>query len=73
MKFSVEESHSLQANVFLQKDIFQQFALPENTEIQFRLPLSVFLDCLNIFGNNPSSPTTLQMLYRGYGNPLVLM
>jgi len=57
---------------FFQEDIFQQFTLT-GPSIQFRISLSVFLDCLNIFGSSPTTPTSLQMLYRGYGNPLVLV
>ena len=41
----------------------------------FRVNLSVFLDCLNMFGKAEASalPVGLRMSYKGYGHPLELM
>jgi len=76
IKFTVEESKIYQANTFLQDALFQEYNWSQANEEQFRfkLNLTFFLDCLNIFGSaGGSGYTALQMVYRGYGHPLVLM
>jgi len=76
IKFTVEETKIYQANTFLQDQLFQEYNWNQNNEEQFRfkLNLTFFLDCLNIFGSTGGSGyTALQMVYRGYGHPLVLM
>jgi len=40
---------------------------------QFKINLAMILDCLNIFGHTPNKYTSLQFLYRGYGNPFILL
>jgi hypothetical protein len=40
---------------------------------QFKVNLSTLIDCLNIFGGGTNSFTSLQIIYKGYGNPLFLM
>jgi cell cycle checkpoint protein len=40
---------------------------------QFKVNLSTLIDCLNIFGGGTNSLTSLQIIYKGYGNPLFLM
>jgi cell cycle checkpoint protein len=72
IKFTVEEARSLQANVFLQQEIFQEFVLKEDT-VTFRVHLQLLVECLNIFGTSPNSCSSLQMMYAGYGEPLFLM
>ena len=41
----------------------------------FRVNMSVFLDCLNMFGKSEAAaaPVGLRMFYKGYGHPLELM
>jgi len=71
LKFIVEQSKSLEAKVFLQCGIFQEFFYADDEQTSFRINLTMLLECLNIFGN--SATTTLRMSYAGYGSPLVLM
>ncbi|XP_061589643.1 cell cycle checkpoint protein RAD1 [Cololabis saira] len=73
LKVTVEDSKCLQANVFIQAEIFQEFTIKEDLVV-FQLNLTVLLDCLNIFGGSPiaGAPTALRMCYRGYGYPLTL-
>ncbi|XP_047229063.1 cell cycle checkpoint protein RAD1 [Girardinichthys multiradiatus] len=69
LKVTVEDCKCMQANAFIQADIFQEFTLKEDSVV-FQINLTVLLDCLNIFGG--SSVGALRMCYRGYGHPLTL-
>ncbi|KAM8793142.1 cell cycle checkpoint protein RAD1-like [Eudromia elegans] len=73
IKVTVEDAKCLQANAFIQAEIFQEYAVQEESVV-FRINLAVLLDCLTIFGASslPGSSTALRMCYRGYGYPLVL-
>uniref|UniRef100_H3BWC7 RAD1 homolog (S. pombe) n=1 Tax=Tetraodon nigroviridis TaxID=99883 RepID=H3BWC7_TETNG len=74
LKVTVEDSKCLQANAFIQADIFQEFTIREDL-VGFQINLTVLLDCLNIFGGSPMPAgisTVLKMCYRGYGYPLTL-
>uniref|UniRef100_A0A674NQQ1 RAD1 homolog (S. pombe) n=1 Tax=Takifugu rubripes TaxID=31033 RepID=A0A674NQQ1_TAKRU len=74
LKVTVEDSKCLQANAFIQADIFQEFTIREDL-VGFQINLTVLLDCLNIFGGSAVSAgmsTVLKMCYRGYGYPLTL-
>jgi len=73
IKFTVEENQSFQGNAFLQQDIFQEFKFngDEHQFEQFRINLSILLDCLNIYGT--SSFVAMQMGFGGYGHSLVVM
>ncbi|KAI4886513.1 hypothetical protein NFI96_024877 [Prochilodus magdalenae] len=68
LKVTVEDSKCLQANAFIQADIFQEFTLKEDV-VGFQVNLTVLLDCLTIFGG---VNTALRMCYNGYGYPLTL-
>ncbi|EDO32797.1 predicted protein [Nematostella vectensis] len=74
IKVTVEDAKCLQANAFIQSDIFQEYIFKEESAT-FRVNLNVLLECLNIFGlsKDSSSTTALKMCYKGYGNPLILM
>lgn len=81
LKVTTEAHRSVQANAFIQSDIFQKYELTEAT-VTFKINLPVLLDCLNIFGSSggssssssaSSGQTALMMCYDGYGLPLVLM
>ncbi|EDO28618.1 predicted protein [Nematostella vectensis] len=74
IKVTVEDAKCLQANAFIQSDIFQEYIFKEESAT-FRVNLNVLLECLNIFGSSKdsSSTTALKMCYKGYGNPLILM
>jgi len=74
LKVIVEEAKSMQGNAFIQSSLFQPYELNEE-QVTFRVNLSVFLDCLNMFGKPETSaaPVGLRMFYRGYGHPLELM
>uniref|UniRef100_A0A3Q2X0H5 RAD1 homolog (S. pombe) n=1 Tax=Haplochromis burtoni TaxID=8153 RepID=A0A3Q2X0H5_HAPBU len=49
LKVTVEDSKCLQANAFIQAEIFQEFTIREDL-VAFQINLTVLLDCLNIFG-----------------------
>ncbi|CAL1567574.1 unnamed protein product [Knipowitschia caucasica] len=73
LKVTVEDSKCLQANAFIQAEIFQEFTIKEDL-VGFQVNLTVLLDCLNIFGGStvPGVLTALRMCYVGYGYPLTL-
>ncbi|XP_052432449.1 cell cycle checkpoint protein RAD1 [Carassius gibelio] len=73
LKVTVEDSKCLQANAFIQADIFQEYIIKEDT-VGFQVNLTVLLDCLTIFGGStvPGVCTALRMCYNGYGYPLTL-
>eukprot|EP00051_Salpingoeca_urceolata_P014671 m.187150 g.187150 ORF g.187150 m.187150 type:complete len:291 (+) comp18153_c0_seq1:159-1031(+) len=75
MKVVVEQAKTLQARVFLQKALFQEYLyVPDDPEIdqtEFNVPLDVLLECLGIFGS--TACTSLRMTYAGYGSPLTLI
>ncbi|XP_012724437.1 cell cycle checkpoint protein RAD1-like [Fundulus heteroclitus] len=73
LKVTVEDCKCMQANAFIQADIFQEFTLKDDIVV-FQINLTVLLDCLNIFGGTPAAgvSTALRMCYRGYGYPLTL-
>ncbi|XP_056146648.1 cell cycle checkpoint protein RAD1 [Lampris incognitus] len=70
---TVEDTKCLQANAFIQTEIFQEFTIRENS-VEFQVNLAVVLDCLTIFGGStaPGVTTALKMCYEGYGYPLTL-
>uniref|UniRef100_A0A8V0YR33 RAD1 checkpoint DNA exonuclease n=1 Tax=Gallus gallus TaxID=9031 RepID=A0A8V0YR33_CHICK len=73
LRVTVEDAKCIQANAFIQAEIFQEFHVQEES-VMFRINLAVFLDCLTIFGASslPGTSTALRMCYRGYGHPLML-
>ncbi|MBN3305300.1 cell cycle checkpoint protein RAD1 [Amia ocellicauda] len=73
LKVTVEDSKCLQANAFIQAEIFQEYAIQEDS-LSFGVNLTVLLDCLTIFGGStvPGVTTALRMCYNGYGHPLTL-
>ncbi|PRP85865.1 hypothetical protein PROFUN_06139 [Planoprotostelium fungivorum] len=71
LKFTVEESNSFQGNAFLQQELFQEYHFSSKHE-QFKINFSLLLDCLNIYGSGASF-VSLQIGYRGYGHPLLLL
>ncbi|NXI69872.1 RAD1 protein, partial [Anseranas semipalmata] len=73
LRVTVEDAKCIQANAFIQAEIFQEFAVQEES-VTFRINLAVLLDCLTIFGTSsvPGTSTALRMCYRGYGYPLML-
>ncbi|XP_031464285.1 cell cycle checkpoint protein RAD1 [Phasianus colchicus] len=73
LRVTVEDAKCIQANAFIQAEIFQEFHVQEES-VMFRINLAVLLDCLTIFGASslPGTSTALRMCYRGYGNPLML-
>ncbi|XP_043232190.1 cell cycle checkpoint protein RAD1-like isoform X1 [Amphibalanus amphitrite] len=74
LKVTVEDSKCVQANAFIQADMFQQFVLSQET-LSFKINLSVLLECLNIFGSGGTAgaTTALKMCYAGDGHPLVIV
>ncbi|POI27286.1 hypothetical protein CIB84_008964 [Bambusicola thoracicus] len=73
LRVTVEDAKCIQANAFIQAEIFQEFHVQEES-VMFRINLAVLLDCLTIFGASslPGTSTALRMCYRGYGYPLML-
>ena len=70
MKFTVEKSHVLQVKAYLKRLPFQEFALAQGVEsIEFSLNLSVFLQCLQVFGQS----SHLELSYAGQGHPLSIL
>lgn len=74
LKVTVEDSKCVQANAFIQADMFQQFVLSQET-LSFKINLTVLLECLNIFGSGSAAgaTTALKMCYAGDGHPLVIV
>lgn len=75
MKVTVEQSKCVQANAFIQASLFQYFSFHGESPAIFRINLTAFIECLNIFSgsSNPDSHTALKMCYVGHGHPLTLM
>ncbi|XP_061654914.1 cell cycle checkpoint protein RAD1 isoform X3 [Phyllopteryx taeniolatus] len=73
LKVTVENSKCLQANAFIQAEIFQEFTIKEDM-VGLKINLTVLLDCLSIFGGStvPGVSPALRLCYRGYGYPLTL-
>ncbi|XP_076034906.1 radiation insensitive 1 [Oratosquilla oratoria] len=74
LKITVEDAKCVQANAFIQADIFQEFEVKEEV-VTFKVNLNVLVECLNIFMGSgvPGVTPALQMCYEGYGSPLVLV
>ncbi|XP_054724399.1 cell cycle checkpoint protein RAD1-like [Uloborus diversus] len=74
LKVTVEDTKSVQGNVYIQASLFHEYVIKEQTVV-FKVNLSVLLECLNVFGNknNPNFITTVKICYGGYGSPLVLL
>ncbi|RXG57220.1 Cell cycle checkpoint protein RAD1 [Armadillidium vulgare] len=74
LKVTVEDSKSVQANAFIQADMFQEYDIKEES-ITFKISLNALVECLNIFGSGsgPGVTTALKMCYNGYGFPLSLL
>lgn len=68
-KFTVEDGKCMQANAFLQKDLFDFYNIKE--EFIVKLPLKVLLHCLMIFGG--TSSTVIKFVYSRDGFPLHLV
>ena len=66
-RFVIEEHRVWQASLSLGEGIFSEYRACDTVE-PFKVPLSVLLDALNVYG--PSSNSMLLMEYRGYGEPL---
>ena len=67
LRFVIEESRVWQASLSLGETIFSEYRASDTVN-PFKVPLSVLLDSLNVYG--PSSNSMLLMDYRGYGQPL---
>lgn len=75
VNFSVKEALSVQCNAFLSRDVWSEYEYSGEEEERFTVNLSILLDCLNIFGQGAlqqNSPT-VQMAYRGYGTPFLIL
>jgi cell cycle checkpoint protein len=74
IKFTIEIAQSLQGSALLQQELFQEYNFTEGEaqKEQFQVNLSILLDCLNIYGISTTFPA-LQIAYKGYGHPLLLM
>lgn len=74
LRVTVEESKCLQANAFIQAELFQTYILTCEM-ICFKMNLTVCLECLNMFtsSHHAGSSTALEMRYAGVGHPLVLV
>lgn len=76
IKFTVEEARTVQGSVFLQKELWQDYVYNSEVDQRFTINLTVLLECLNIYGPvvpQQGNPPMLQMAYRGYGTPLLVM
>jgi len=74
LKVTVEDTKCVQANAFLQSDLFSQYQLKEDN-VNFCVSLPVLCECLNIFGSHSgiSTLTTVKMSYATHGAPLKLL
>ncbi|GAB6030047.1 ssDNA endodeoxyribonuclease [Chamberlinius hualienensis] len=73
IKVTVEEAKCVQANSFLQAQLFDSFSI-KPTSISFKVNLTMLLECLQIFGSSTNSSflPSLNLSYAGYGAPLSL-
>ncbi|XP_045139370.1 cell cycle checkpoint protein RAD1-like [Portunus trituberculatus] len=73
IKVTVENVKCAQANAFIETDLFQEYEIEEEMVI-FKLNLTSWIECLNIFGGGSAGAASpsLKMVYRGHGYPLVL-
>lgn len=74
LKVTVEEAKCVQANAFIQSDMFQEFHIQEDV-VTFKICLNILVECLNIFGmsTSPGITPALKMCYNGYGTPLEIL
>ncbi|KAK6947394.1 Rad1/Rec1/Rad17 [Dillenia turbinata] len=67
----VEESHCLQAKVYLQRDLFVRYEFGAQRRPRFGVSLGLFVDCLNTFSAPGRSPM-IEMRYPGPDMQLLL-
>ncbi|XP_064079279.1 cell cycle checkpoint protein RAD1-like [Macrobrachium nipponense] len=74
LKVTVEVAKSIQANAFIQHDIFQEFKITEEVTT-FKISLKSLVECLSIFGvsSSPGVTPSLKMYYDGHGTPLEII
>uniref|UniRef100_A0A6A7FVG9 Cell cycle checkpoint protein RAD1-like n=1 Tax=Hirondellea gigas TaxID=1518452 RepID=A0A6A7FVG9_9CRUS len=74
LKVTVEESKSMQANAFIQAEMFQEYSITEEM-VTFKINLNVLVECLSIFGGSstPGVTPALKLCYNGPGSPLVVL
>ncbi|VDO27752.1 unnamed protein product, partial [Onchocerca flexuosa] len=70
LRIVVDDQNCVQGIAYFKSDIFTEFILNEDV-VTFRIPLSIFTECLNAFGAGVS--TVMKMTYDGYGEPLKVM
>uniref|UniRef100_H2YAI2 Cell cycle checkpoint protein RAD1 n=1 Tax=Ciona savignyi TaxID=51511 RepID=H2YAI2_CIOSA len=70
LKVTVEDSKCIQANAFIQDQVFQEYSIRDEA-LTFQINLDILQECLSIFGST-NSATSMRMMYNGYGTPLVL-
>lgn len=66
----------MQGSVFLQKDLWQDYHYNSEVDQRFTINLTVLLECLNIYGPvvpQQGNPPMMQLAYRGYGTPMLVM
>jgi cell cycle checkpoint protein len=75
VKVTVEQAKSAQGYALLQAELFREYHYTETPgqKDSFQIPFSVLLDCLNIYGVGSPNFPALQIAYKGYGYPLLLM
>ncbi|EGD73030.1 hypothetical protein PTSG_04741 [Salpingoeca rosetta] len=75
IKFACEQAKTVQARAFLHKDLFSDYRFtPEEEDMdvaEFKVNLSVLLECLSIFGQGDG--VALRLSYAGYGSCLNLL
>eukprot|EP00124_Ichthyophonus_hoferi_P004589 Ihof_evm1s525 gene=Ihof_evmTU1s525 len=72
LRFTVEEAGCLQANAFIQSELFQRFEVQGKAELAVNL--NILLECLNIFGGKDGGSTSaFRLTYQGLGSPFVLL
>uniref|UniRef100_T1JFA1 Cell cycle checkpoint protein RAD1 n=1 Tax=Strigamia maritima TaxID=126957 RepID=T1JFA1_STRMM len=72
LKVTVESSRCVQASAFIQKELFEEYSLKDES-ITFSINFTILLECLNIFGNAGDHLSSLRICYDGYGTPLILL
>jgi cell cycle checkpoint protein len=75
VRVTVDQSKSVQANAFLNANLFSDFRFPPGEEdatavVEFGIPLDVLLECLTLFGN--TSPLPVRLVYERAGSPLMI-
>lgn len=71
LKITIEEMKTIETSVYMPLGLFKSYNITTDEDIQFKISLKIFTECLQIFGDE-SNPV-LKMSYKGSAQPFSLM